>query len=113
MNLLSNGVKFTDAGGSVSVSAERRGASIAVIVRDTGIGMTPEEVAESLQAFRQVDNSIARRFEGTGLGLPLSKSLAESQGGTLDIESVPGRGTKVTVLLTAAVKVPVELAWVG
>ncbi len=113
MNLLSNGVKFTDAGGSVSVSAERRGASIAVIVRDTGIGMTPEEVAESLQAFRQVDNSIARRFEGTGLGLPLSKSLAESQGGTLDIESVPGRGTKVTVLLTAAVKVPVELARVG
>jgi len=73
--------------------------------------MTTSEVEESLQAFRQVDNSISRRFEGTGLGLPLSKSLTESQGGTLRIESEPGRGTEVTVVLSAASVMPVQLVW--
>ena len=112
-NLLSNGIKFTDAGGIVSVSAFRSGKSISIVVRDTGIGMTPSEVEESLQAFRQVDNSISRRFEGTGLGLPLSKSLTESQGGSLHIHSEPGQGTEVTVKLSAASKATVALARTG
>ena len=103
LNLLSNAIKFTEQGGSVSLEAQLRGDFIAVIVEDTGIGMTPEDVEESLRPFRQVDNSITRGFEGTGLGLPLSKSLAESQGGTLEIVSEPGKGTTVTVLIPAQI----------
>lgn len=68
-------------------------------------------VGNLFQAFRQVDNSISRGFEGTGLGLPLSKSLAESQDGTLHIDSESGRGTKVTVTLDAAVTSSLALAW--
>ena len=104
-------MKFTESGGTVTVSTVRRGKSVAIIVRDTGIGMTPNEVEESLRAFRQVDNSISRRFEGTGLGLPLSKSLSEIQGGTLHIDSQPGLGTEVTVILPAASTAKVALAW--
>ncbi len=99
LNLLSNAIKFTDDGGTVTLRAELRDKFVAVIVEDTGIGMNPDEVLESLKPFRQVDNSITRRYEGTGLGLPLSKNLAESQGGTLEISSQPGRGTAVTVTI--------------
>lgn len=99
MNLLSNAIKFTDEGGSVSVEATEQGQQVEIVVRDTGIGMTKTELEESLKPFRQVDNSIARSFEGTGLGLPLSKKLVEKQGGSFSIKSEPGIGTEVTVLL--------------
>ena len=99
INLLSNAIKFTPQHGSVSMEAARDGDMVAVVVRDTGIGMTSEEIEECLRPFRQADNSIARRFEGTGLGLPLSESLARSQGGSLTIRSEPDVGTEVTVRL--------------
>ena len=98
-NLISNAIKFTDPGGTVTLEAERRSGEIAVIVRDTGIGMTPEEVIECMRPFRQAENSTARRFGGTGLGLPLSKILVENQGGTLEVQSETGVGTKVVVSL--------------
>jgi signal transduction histidine kinase len=101
LNLLSNAVKFTPKGGTVTVLAGRRGADLAITVADTGIGMAPEHIAIALERFGQVDNRLARRYEGTGFGLPLVKRLVELHGGTLSIDSTLGRGTAVTVLLPA------------
>jgi two-component system cell cycle sensor histidine kinase PleC len=102
INLLANAVKFTPPGGRVAIEAgldERGGARF--VVRDTGIGMRPEDIPRALEPFAQVDNALSRRFEGTGLGLPLSKKLVELHGGQLAIESVLDRGTTVTVTLPA------------
>ena len=99
VNLMSNAIKFTDAGGTVTLEAARRSGGVAITVRDTGIGMAAEEVEDCMRPFRQADNSTARRFGGTGLGLPLSKSMVEHQGGTLRIFSEPGIGTEVVVTL--------------
>ncbi|MDE2110686.1 MAG: PAS domain S-box protein [Alphaproteobacteria bacterium] len=99
-NLLANALKFTPEGGSVSVRVwleKTGGVSIAVV--DTGIGMAPERVAAALEPFRQLDGSLARRFEGAGLGLSIAKALVELHGGTLAVESEPGRGTTVTIAL--------------
>ncbi|MBV8888823.1 MAG: PAS domain S-box protein [Alphaproteobacteria bacterium] len=102
LNLLSNAIKFTEPGGSVTVAA-RRGTpgDLVFEVRDTGPGMTPEEVAIALEPFGQVDSTHARRHEGTGLGLPLAQRLAELHGGSLHIESEKGHGVTVTVRLPA------------
>jgi len=98
INLLSNAVKFTPAGGRVTVGAEIGDAQDLIItVADTGIGMSKEDLPKALAAFEQVDSSLARKYEGTGLGLPLAKSLTELHGGTLEISSEPGVGTTVTV----------------
>ena len=102
LNLMSNAMKFTEAGGAVTISAYRSGEDIVVDVRDTGIGMSPEEIEVALTPFAQVDNRLERRYEGTGLGLPLAKSLIELHGGRLHIESEPGEGTVVHVYLPAA-----------
>ncbi|OAN46369.1 hypothetical protein A6A05_03855 [Magnetospirillum moscoviense] len=99
VNLLSNAVKFTQAGGTVSTAIEATANGVAMKVTDTGIGMDADEVAVALQPFRQVDGSLARRFEGTGLGLPLAKSLTELHGGELKLVSARGVGTEVTVAL--------------
>jgi signal transduction histidine kinase len=101
LNLLSNAVKFTPTGGTVTVSAGWRGAGVALVVTDTGIGMAPEHITIALERFGQVDNRLARRYEGTGLGLPLTKRLVELHGATLTIDSTLGHGTTVTVLLPA------------
>jgi signal transduction histidine kinase len=103
INLVSNAIKFTPAGGSISVSAERRGREgIAIIVRDTGVGMRPEDIAIALTPFGQVSDNMTARAEGTGLGLPLCERFAKIIGGTLAIESVFGEGTTVTVTLPKA-----------
>jgi signal transduction histidine kinase len=99
LNLLSNAVKFTPEGGRVAVGAELRGdGSLAISVDDTGIGMAPENIPRALAPFSQVDSSLTRRYEGTGLGLPLVKSLIDLHGGTLDLESQEGKGTLATVV---------------
>jgi signal transduction histidine kinase len=100
INLLSNAIKFTPSGGSVSLSAEPdEEGGLTVAVRDTGIGMAGHEIRDAMELFRQVDSSLARRYEGTGLGLPLAIQLTELHGGTLTVDSAPGRGTLVTVHL--------------
>ena len=99
MNLLSNAIKFTPENGSVTVRAEVADDTVAIIVCDTGIGMSEDEIEESMKPFRQVDNSMTRHFEGTGLGLPLSKSLIEKQNGTLKLTSEPECGTQATVVV--------------
>jgi signal transduction histidine kinase len=103
INLLSNAVKFTPKGGSVTVSARReQDGGFAVIVADTGIGMTEAEMGIAMEPFGQVENSLARTFEGTGLGLPLARRMTEMHGGRLTLRSVKGVGTSVEVYLPAA-----------
>ena len=100
INLIGNSVKFTERGGTITVHAERLPeGGLAISVEDTGIGMAEDEIPRALIPFGQVDSTLSRRHEGTGLGLPLTNSLIALHGGTLDIESAPGKGTKVTVWL--------------
>jgi PAS domain S-box-containing protein len=103
LNLISNAIKFTQPGGTVVVAAHGGLDSTFVFeVRDTGLGMTDDEIEIALQPFGQVDDSNTRRYEGTGLGLPLAKRLAELHGGSLQVESEKGYGTTVTVIIPAA-----------
>jgi len=99
LNLLSNALKFTPAGGEVSIDVYRRGTCIAISVSDTGIGMREEDIATALEPFGQVEARGVANNQGTGLGLPLTKQLAELHGGRLELESGLGRGTTVTILL--------------
>ncbi len=101
LNLLSNAVKFTPAGGEVRVSALRDGGGDLLLqVSDTGIGMSPEEIPRALEPFGQIDGTLARRYDGTGLGLTITKAFIEMHGGTLALDSEKGRGT------TAAIRLP-------
>lgn len=99
VNLLSNAVKFTPEGGQVSLMVQPDGEGIVLKVRDTGIGMSADEIALALEPFRQVDGSLSRQYEGTGLGLPLAKSMTELHGGVLTVTSQKGQGTEVCVWL--------------
>jgi signal transduction histidine kinase len=103
LNLLSNAIKFTGPGGSVVVTVRHADdGGIAFEVRDTGIGMTADDIGIALENFGQVDAGLGRRHEGTGLGLPLARRLTELHGGSLHIASVKDEGTTVTVTLPAA-----------
>ena len=98
LNILSNAVKFTPAGGKVVVKASvKKTGEMVIAIHDTGIGMSEEDIAIALTPFGQVDSKLARKFEGTGLGLPLTKSFVELHGGRLEIESAPNEGTIVSV----------------
>jgi two-component system cell cycle sensor histidine kinase PleC len=100
INLMSNAVKFTESGGEVVLAANLGpDGGMRISIQDTGIGMSPDEVEIALQPFGQVDSSLTRTHEGTGLGLPLSLRLAELHGGSLRVESVKGAGTTVYVWL--------------
>lgn len=99
LNLLSNAVKFTEPGGSVTVSTRRMEGTAVVEIADTGVGMNEKEIEIALRPFGQVDTTLARRYDGTGLGLTIAKSLIELHGGTLTIDSSKGRGTTVKVSL--------------
>ena len=102
-NLLSNAVKFTEPGGQVSVKAWCRPDSGFVLqVADTGIGIAPADIPKALSQFGQIDSTLSRKFEGSGLGLPLAKSLTELHGGSFDMQSEVGVGTTVTVRLPAS-----------
>jgi signal transduction histidine kinase len=99
-HLLSNAVKFTERGGTVTVHARAAAdGSVEVAVADTGIGMSAEEIEVALSPFGQINSALARRHRGTGLGLPLVRSLIELHGGTLRVVSQPGAGTTATVAI--------------
>ena len=103
VNLLDNAVKFTNAEGQVTLKAWcRPGSGFIFQVSDTGVGITPEDIPRALSQFGQVESYLNRNHDGTGLGLPLSKSLTELHGGSLDLQSQLGVGTTVTVRLPAA-----------
>jgi signal transduction histidine kinase len=107
LNLLSNAAKFTERGGAVTMSVLESADMVAVTVRDTGIGMNPEDIEIAFQPFGQVDNRLERRYEGTGLGLPLTRALADLHRATVAITSQRGEGTQVCV--TFPKNLPVEL----
>jgi len=109
-NLTSNAIKFTAAGGSVTVSAAAINEKIEIRVSDTGIGMAPEQIHVAMAPFGQVDAKLARRYEGIGIGLPLAKALVDLHGGAIVIDSVLGQGTTVIVTLPALVKAESEIA---
>ena len=100
LNLLSNAVKFTPAGGCVRIEASAPSLGwVALTVRDSGIGIAPEHMALVMQPFGQVDNVLTRTKPGTGLGLPLVKSLTEMQGGRFTLSSRVGEGTTARIEL--------------
>jgi signal transduction histidine kinase len=102
VNLMSNAVKFTPEGGSVTIGGRLDSENtLEIYVVDTGIGIAPEDIETALTPFRQVDGALNRKFEGTGLGLPLTKQLAELQGGELILTSEVGVGTSVLVRFPA------------
>jgi signal transduction histidine kinase len=99
-NLLSNAVKFSDEAGQVHICVRRLDPDqLEVQVRDAGIGIKAEDINRLFTEFEQLDSGTARRFEGTGLGLALTKKIVEFQGGTISVESEPGKGSAFTVIL--------------
>ena len=103
-SLVSNALKFTPAGGSVTVAARREGERVALIVSDTGIGVAAEDQARIFEKFERGNT----RQSGAGLGLALVKSFIELHGGTVELRSSPGEGTTVTCWLNAALPIPKE-----
>ena len=99
LNLLSNAVKFTPDGGQVDVSAKLDTDKVEIAVKDTGIGIAPEDHAAVFEEFKQVGRDYTRKAEGTGLGLALTKRLVELHGGEIALESAPGQGSTFTVKL--------------
>ncbi|MBL4693497.1 MAG: hypothetical protein JKY92_09240 [Magnetovibrio sp.] len=100
LNILSNSAKFTEKGGHVSVTlALDETGSLKIVFADTGIGMSSKNLALAMTQFGQVDGSLARKHQGTGLGLPLTQKLVEEHGGKFDIRSEINAGTTVTVTL--------------
>jgi signal transduction histidine kinase len=112
LNLLSNAVKFTLAGGEVSIGATRIAANdpgvpgaapgIEIWVKDNGVGIAASDIAKALAPFGQVRTNATTAQQGTGLGLPITKSLTELNGGRFEIQSAPGKGTKVSIHFPAA-----------
>jgi signal transduction histidine kinase len=99
-NLVSNALKFTDRGGNVDIRCEPNGpSSFTLAVKDTGIGIKEEDLTRLFKEFEQIESGAARRYEGTGLGLALTRKIVEMQGGCINVASEVGKGTTFTVIL--------------
>lgn len=110
-NILSNAIKFTPKGGSITIEAIRlTEGGVAVVIRDTGVGMSEDEIKIAMTPFGQVDGTRTRWRDGTGLGLPIAKALVELHGGELKIRSSKGVGTEVAVVLPPAERVTLQKA---
>jgi signal transduction histidine kinase len=110
LNLLFNAVKFTPSGGEISVRAEPDGDFAVIAVRDTGMGINPEQLPFVFDRFWQADSTTRRKFQGAGIGLALVKELVEAHGGTVLAQSAPGEGTVMNVRLPLAKPEEVEAA---
>lgn len=102
LNLLDNAIKFTAGGGHVTLSAAVQEDGVAIRVSDDGPGISPEMVDRIFDPFTQAERSLARQHEGIGLGLPIVRRFAELHGGRVELDSAPGLGTRVTILLPAS-----------
>ncbi len=112
VNLISNAIKFTPSGGSVTVKARRhRNQTIMVAIRDTGIGMTRDELRVALVPFGQVDAGHSRRHEGTGLGLPIARAITQLHGGEFSVTSEKGKGTEINMTLEAVPDTECDTDW--
>ena len=105
INLVGNAVKFTEQG-SVSIGGSTAEDGIEVAVRDLGIGIKPEDLPHIFEEFQQVDRRLSRRYGGAGLGLAISRRLAEQMGGTVTAESVPDRGSTFKLRLRSSAGQP-------
>ncbi|MEM1276374.1 MAG: ATP-binding protein [Pseudomonadota bacterium] len=109
-NLVGNAIKFT-LKGKVEISLSEDEAGLVILVSDTGIGMTDEQLKRIFDGFSQADTSIARRFGGTGLGMSITQKLVDAMGGTLELQSTPDQGTSIRVILPLEVsQMPLEIA---
>ena len=113
LNLLSNAMKFTPAGVKVWLEAKNTAEGVSVTVGDSGIGMSAEDIEVALQPFGQVDNRLERKYEGAGLGLPLTQAFVDMHGGSLQFDSARDQGTRVTVRFPHAKAETVEFAAAG
>ena len=105
---MSNAIKFTREGGSVTVRLEDRADMVRLCVSDTGIGIAPNDLRRVMIPFEQVDSTFAAGKQGTGLGLPIVKSLIELHGGSIELASTLGKGTTVTVWLPKEAQAPAD-----
>jgi PAS domain S-box-containing protein len=110
LNLLSNASKFTEAG-AITLRIVREASDLVFQVRDTGIGMTPEQLGRLFEAFSQADASISSKYGGTGLGLTISRRFCQMMGGDITAESTPGTGSTFTVRLPAAQATEEQTSW--
>jgi len=106
INLISNAIKFTPTGGDVFVLAEVDENGLAISVKDTGIGIAPENIAKVFDRFWQADDGLSRRYQGMGLGLPIARDFVELHGGRLSLDSRPGAGTVARIAFP-----PHRLVW--
>jgi signal transduction histidine kinase len=102
LNLLDNAVKYTAAGGKVTVGWNANGRDVELWVRDTGVGIASEHLPHLFDRFYRVDKARSRAEGGTGLGLSICRWIAEAHGGSISVESAPGQGTTFRVVLPAA-----------
>jgi cell cycle sensor histidine kinase DivJ len=103
VNIIHNAIKFTPPGGTVTISGERSGAMLKLVVSDTGIGIPKAELDLVVRPFHRQRPAYDSRYQGVGLGLPFAKTIIELHGGKLSINSVEGSGTTVTIELPVAV----------
>ena len=101
-NIIHNAIKFTLSGGTVTISGERSGALLKIVITDTGIGIPPEDLDLVVRPFHRQRPAYDSRYQGVGLGLPFAKTIIELHGGRLAINSVQGAGTTVTIELPVA-----------
>jgi signal transduction histidine kinase len=102
LNLLSNAIKFTKPGGQIQLSASIAGnGDLHLAVNDSGIGIAAEDIPRALAPFGQIDSTLGRKYEGTGIGLPLAQKLLELHGGALQLESELGVGTEAIAVFPA------------
>ena len=101
-NLIDNAIKYNVAGGSVAISGTVQGGFLRVQVRDTGVGIRPEDLPRIYDEFFRAEDTRTREIRGTGLGLAITRKIVESHQGRIEVESMPGAGTTFTVFLPLA-----------
>ena len=99
INLLDNAIKFTDYGGKIKIISRDLGQEVLISVEDSGIGISLEDQNTIFEKFKQIENSLSRRYPGSGIGLAIVKSLVEAHGGNIKVESTPGKGSVFSVSL--------------
>jgi CheY-like chemotaxis protein len=106
---LSNAVKFTPEGGTITLSASVHGNDVTLAVSDSGIGIPREHQERIFRKFYQVDSSMTRHYQGTGIGLSIAKAIVEAHGGRIELESEPGKGSTFRAVLPSAAFRPAEV----